>query len=77
MNEKQACENMLGLLALHLAASDHDQNAEQIAELLRQMRRFDEAMNTLKGRRERSVKAAMIEDAAARGDSHVFEVDTF
>lgn len=77
MSDKQASENVLRLLALHQAALDTDQSAELIAELLRQMGRFDEAMVALKGRREGSAKAAMIEDAAARGESHVFEVETF
>lgn len=77
MSGEQANENMRCLLALRLAASDTDQNPEAIAELLRQLGRFDEAMIALKGRREGSPKAAMIEDAAGRGESQVFEVETF
>lgn len=77
MTDEQALENMLRLLSLHQAAADLDQNAEAIAELLRQMGRFDEAIAVLGGHRDKSTKAAMIEDAAARGESHVFEVETF
>lgn len=77
MTDEQSFDNMLRLLALHQASADSGQNAEVIAELLRQMGRFDEAMIALKDRREGNVKAAMIEGAAARGESHVFEVETF
>lgn len=77
MTDEQAAENMLILLALHRSAPNPEQNAEAIAELLRQMGRFDEAMIALNGRCEGRSKAAMIEDAAARGESRVFEVETF
>lgn len=68
---------VLRLLALYRADADCSQSAETIAELLRQMGRFDEAIAALKGRREGNLSAAMIEDAAALQESHVFEVETF
>lgn len=77
MNAAQASDNMLRLLALYRADADCSQSAETIAELLRQMGRFDEAIAALKGRREGNLSAAMIEDAAALQESHVFEVETF
>lgn len=77
MTDAQATHNMLRLLELHQAAEDVDQNAEVIAELQRHLGRFDDAMIILSGRRKESVRAAMIEDAALRGDSHVFVVKTF
>lgn len=76
MTNEQANDNMRRLLALHQSAAGLDQNAEVISELLRQMRRFDEAIAVLGGHRDKSTRAAMIEDAAARGESHVFEVET-
>lgn len=77
MTDEQARGNMLRLLALHQAALSSDYDAEVIAELLRQLGRFDEAIAALGGRRDKSAKAAMIEDAAARRESRVFEVETF
>lgn len=77
MTDEQTSDNMLRLLSLHQATADLDQNAEAIAELLRQIGRFDEAIAALGGHRDKSARAAMIEDAAARGESHVFEVEIF
>lgn len=77
MSGEQSFDNMIRLLALHQAAADLDQHAEVIAELLRQMGQFDEAIAALRGLRDKSVKAAMIADAAERGESLVFEVETF
>lgn len=77
MTDEQTSDNVMRLLSLRQAASNLEQSAETIAELLRQMGRFDEAIAALKGRREGSATAAMIEDAAARRESHVFEVENF
>lgn len=77
MTYEQTSDNMQRLLSLHQAAADLDQNAEAIAELLRQLGQFDEAIAALGRRRDKSAKAAMIEDAAARRESRVFEVETF
>lgn len=77
MNEAQTEANMLRLLVLHQAAPTLDQDAETIAELLRQMGRFDEAVTVLKGRRDASATAAAIEDAAASEKIQVFQVETF
>lgn len=77
MTDEQARGNMLRLLALRQAAVTSDDDAEAIVELLRQLGRFDEAIAALRGHRDKSAKAAMIGDAAARGESRVFEVETF
>lgn len=77
MNDAQAEANMLRLLVLHQAAPVSDQDAETIAELFRQMGRFDEAITALKGRRDASATAAAIEDAAASEKIQVFQVETF
>lgn len=77
MAGEQANENMLRLLTLHQAAPASDQGAMAIAELLRQLGRFDEAISTLNGHSSDSVRAAAIAAAATRGESHVFEVETF
>lgn len=77
MTREQSFDNMIRLLALHQAAADIDQHTEVIAELLRQMGRFDEAIAALRDLRDKSAKAAMIADAAERGESLVFEVETF
>ncbi|MBP5988283.1 MAG: hypothetical protein KA538_13970 [Azonexus sp.] len=77
MSDKQANENMLRLLARHQAVPVPDQDVAAIAELLRQLGRFDKAIATLEGVCGDSRRAHAIKDAAARGDSHVFEVETF
>lgn len=76
VTDEQSFDNMLRLLALHQADAELGQNAA-IAELLRHMGRFDEAIAVIGGHRDKSAKAAMIEDAAARGESRVFEVEIF
>lgn len=77
MTDEQSIDNMLRLLALYQAVADLGHNSEAIAELLRHMGRFDEAIEVIGGHRDKSAKAAMIEDAAARGESRVFEVEIF
>lgn len=77
MSTEQANANMLRLLELHQAATAPERDAEVIAELLRQLGRFDEAISTLKGHRDRGARAALIDDAAARGELRVFEVEAF
>lgn len=49
MCAKQAGDNMRRLLALNLATAESDQDIEVIAELLRQLGRFDEAISSLDG----------------------------
>lgn len=77
MTDEQNFDNMHRLLVLHQTATNVDQNAEVIAELLRHTGLFDEAIAVLGGHREQNTRAAMIQDAAGRGESHVFEVETF
>lgn len=77
MTNEQNFDNMLRLIAIYQTVADLAQNAEAIAELLRHMGRFDEAIAVIGGHCDKSAKAAMIEDAAARGESRVFEVETF
>lgn len=76
MSDKQACENMLYLLALHLAIPAPEQHVVAIAELLRQQGDFDKALAALDGC-EGGNTATKIKAAAARGESSVFEVETF
>lgn len=75
MNREQANENMLRLLALHQAASESDKDVAAIAELLRQLGHFDKAIAALEG--QGSTRAVAISEASARGESTVFEVETF
>ena len=77
MSDKQAKENMLCLLVLHQAVPVPDQDAAGIAELLRQFGQFDKAIAALEGVCGDSRRVHAIKDAAARGDSHLFEVETF
>lgn len=77
MTGEQANDNMRHLLALHQSAPQADDNAELIAELLRQLGRFDEAISALNVFREKSAKAKMIEAAASQRESRVFEVESF
>ena len=77
MKATEAAENMLRLLALHQARPNPEQDAETIAELLRLMERFDEALTTLNGRCEESKRTKAIREAAMRSESVVFEVETF
>lgn len=77
MTDEQAIENKLRLLALHQSATVSDQDTEVIAELLRQMGRYNEAIAVVSEHCGKSTKAAMIEAAAAQGESRVFEVETF
>ncbi len=77
MSDEQATDNMLSLLALHRAAPVLDQDAKAIAELLRQFGRFDEALSALSSYGEDSGRATAIKAAATRGESGVFEVETF
>lgn len=77
MTSEQANDNMQRLLALHQSAPQADDNAKLIAELLRQLGRFDEAIAALDVCREKSAKAKMIEAAAAQRESGVFEVESF
>lgn len=77
MNDAQAEANMLRLLVLHQATPASDQDVEVIAELLRQMGRFDEAITALKGCRHASATAVAIEDAIVSRKMQVFQVKTF
>lgn len=77
MSDEQANENIWRLLALHQTAPSSDHNAELIAELLRQMGRFDEAIAALHDCHASSAKSKVIEMAAAQGESKVLEVETF
>lgn len=77
MNDEQARDNMLRLLAIHRAAPVSERGHEAIAELLRQLGRFDEAIAELAVLGDSGARAAIIRVAAERGDTQVQEVETF
>lgn len=77
MNDEQARDNMLRLLAIHRAVPVSERGHEAIAELLRQLGSFDEAIAELSGGGSSGARAAVILAAAERGKTPVQEVETY
>lgn len=77
MNDEQARDNMLRLLEIHRAAAVSERGHEAIAELLRHLGLFDEAIAELAVLSDSGARATIIRSAAKRGDTQVQEVETY
>lgn len=77
MSGIQAEQNMLRLLALHQAAPAALHQIRAVGELLRQMGRFDEATSALEVAAENDTDTSAILEAARRGETDVFLLETY
>lgn len=78
ISEAQAADNMRALLALNQAMEPDTVKRETVAELMRQLGRFEEAIAVLDAAGvEACPLAEAIRAAAARGETHVFKVESF